>query len=73
MTPVIQTGTPKDPTLPGVILLRRPKGRNYTFLIGGPSWDRAHAAVNWDVVEQNGNWVFFHGEDGVYRLTRPTN
>lgn len=64
----VTPGTPKDPTQTGILYLRRPKGRNYTFLVGGPSYDRAAASVNWTEVQKQGNLVFWAGDEGVFEV-----
>ena len=55
------------PVGPGIIYLRRPRGKKLTFLMGGPSFDEAQKFVNWQDVAQQGNVVIWVGDDHMMR------
>lgn len=68
-TRTVTPGTPKDPSQSGTIFVRKPKGRKYTFIIGGPSYEDAHKFINWQGVAEMGNLVFWAGEEGLFQVT----
>jgi hypothetical protein len=62
---------PQNPDASGTIYLRRPRGKKYSFIGGGMTYNFAPKAVNWGYVERTGNLVFWGNEEGLFQVKKP--